>query len=237
MKFSEREEILRQREIRKEMLTRYRSRFIASTFVIILALLSSQLIHKKTPDIPQPTQHDIKIAKELTTIEGREAAIDKKYDTAKIIAERTYGKDIISVFEVDYLYSFCVFEALENGYWMEYCGNLFPKTQIVKGTVPLGDNTDEYDIYLKGDTPYTRLVSTWGHIKNIPNIKKNKMFILMKTVSALQKMIFGALAISIPKSKPMMPRATNTFWMAAAYSKHFLVLSSILFYNKRYEKF
>lgn len=165
MKFSEREEILRQREIRKEMLTRYRSRFIASTFVIILALLSSQLIHKKTPDIPQPTQHDIKIAKELTTIEGREAAIDKKYDTAKIIAERTYGKDIISVFEVDYLYSFCVFEALENGYWMEYCGNLFPKTQIVKGTVPLGNNTDEYDIYLKGNTPYTRLVSTWTYKK------------------------------------------------------------------------
>ena len=110
MKFSEREEILQQREIRNEMYARYRGRFIASTLVIILALLSSQFIHKKAPDIAQPTQHDIEIAKDLTTIDGRESAIDKKYDTAKIIAERTYGKDIISIFEVDYMYSFCVFE-------------------------------------------------------------------------------------------------------------------------------
>ena len=157
MKFSEREEILQQREIRNEMYARYRGRFIASTLVIILALLSSQFIHKKAPDIAQPTQHDIEIAKDLTTIDGRESAIDKKYDTAKIIAERTHGKDIISVFEVDYMYSFCVFESIEDGYWMEYCGKLFPKTELVKGTVYLGDNTHEYDIYLQYENIYSRL--------------------------------------------------------------------------------
>ena len=160
MKFSEREEILQQREIRNEMYARYRGRFIASTIVIVLAILSSQFIHKKAPDIAQPTQHDIEIAEELTTLDGRETAIDKKYNSAKIIAERTHGKDIISVFEVDYMYSFCVFESIEDGYWMEYCGKLFPKTELVKGTVYLGDNTHKYDVYLQGDTPYTRLLVT-----------------------------------------------------------------------------
>ena len=175
MKFSEREEILQQREIRNEMYARYRGRFIASTLVIILALLSSQFIHKKAPDIAQPTQHDIEIAKDLTTIDGRENAIDKKYDTAKIIAERTYGKDIISVFEVDYMYSFCVFEALENGYWMEYCGKLFPKTELVKGTVYLGDNTHEYDIYLQYENIYSRLLVTQTNKKYTKHKEKQNI--------------------------------------------------------------
>ena len=175
MKFSEREEILQQREIRNEMYARYRGRFIASTLVIILALLSSQFIHKKAPDIAQPTQHDIEIAKDLTTIDGRESAIDKKYDTAKIIAERTYGKDIISIFEVDYMYSFCVFEVLEDGYWMEYCGKLFPKTELVKGTVYLGDNTSEYDVYLRGNTPYTYLLIDRVNLTQPHNVQQEKL--------------------------------------------------------------
>ena len=175
MKFSEREEILQQREIRNKMYARYRGRFIASTFVIILALLSSQFIHKKAPNIAQPTQHDIEIAEDLTTIDGRETAIDKKYDTAKIIAERTYGKDIISVFEVDYMYSFCVFEALENGYWMEYCGKLFPKTELVKGTVYLGDNTHEYDIYLQYENIYSRLLVTQTNKKYTKHKEKQNI--------------------------------------------------------------
>ena len=175
MKFSEREEILQQREIRNEMYARYRGRFIASTLVIILALLSSQFIHKKAPDIVQPTQHDIEIAKDLTTIDGRETAIDKKYDTAKIIAERTYGKDIISVFEVDYMYSFCVFESIENGYWMEYCGELFPKTELVKGTVYLGDNTSEYDVYLQGNSPYTYLLIDRVNMTQPHNVQQQKI--------------------------------------------------------------
>ena len=54
MKFSEREEILQQREIRNEMYARYRGRFIASTIVIILAILSSQFIHKKHPTPHNP---------------------------------------------------------------------------------------------------------------------------------------------------------------------------------------
>ena len=175
MKFSEREEILQQREIRNEMYTRYRGRFIASTLVIILALLSSQFIHKKAPDIAQPTQHDIEIAEDLTTIDGRETAIDKKYDGAKIIRERTYGKDIISVFEVDYMYSFCVFEALEDGYWMEYCGKLFPKTELVKGTVYLGDNTHEYDIYLQYENIYSRLLVTQTNRKYTKHKEKQNI--------------------------------------------------------------
>jgi hypothetical protein len=175
MKFSEREEILQQREIRNEMYARYRGRFIASTIVIILAILSSQFIHKKVPDIAQPTQHDIEIAEELTTLDGRETAIDKKYNSAKIIAERTYGKDIISVFEVDYMYSFCVFEALEDGYWLEYCGKLFPKTELVKGTVYLGDNTHEYDIYLQYENIYSRLLVTQTNKKYTKHKEKQNI--------------------------------------------------------------
>ena len=175
MKFSEREEIIQQREIRNKMYARYRGRFIASTFVIILALLFSQFIHKKAPNIAQPTQHDIEIAEDLTTIDGRETAIDKKYDTAKIIAERTYGKDIISVFEVDYMYSFCVFEALEDGYWLEYCGKLFPKTELVKGTVYLGDNTHEYDIYLQYENIYSRLLVTQTNRKYTKHKEKQNI--------------------------------------------------------------
>ena len=175
MKFSERKEILQQREIRNEMYARYRGRFIASTIVIILAILSSQFIHKKAPDIAQPTQHDIEIAEEMTTIDGRETAIDKKYDGAKIIRERTYGKDIISVFEVDYMYSFCVFEALEDGYWLEYCGKLFPKTELVKGTVYLGDNTHEYDIYLQYENIYSHLLVTQTNKKYTKHKEKQNI--------------------------------------------------------------
>ena len=46
---------------------------------------------------------------------------------------------------------------MEDGYWLEYCGNLFPKTEIVKGTVYLGDNTGEYDIYLQYENTYSHL--------------------------------------------------------------------------------
>ncbi|MBQ9091314.1 MAG: hypothetical protein IJY52_03475, partial [Anaerotignum sp.] len=61
---------------------------------------------------------------------------------------------------VDYMHSFCVFEAIENGYWLEYYGNLFPKTDMVKGTVYLGDNTHEYDIYLQNENLYSHLLVT-----------------------------------------------------------------------------
>lgn len=160
MKFSEREEILEQRQIRKEMYTRHLTKFAGTTAIAVILFLSHVFSDSKNTEIPQPSTSDHEISETLTTLEGREFIIDEKYDGAKIIAEKPYGKDIISVFEVGYMYSFCVFEAIENGYWMEYCGNLFPKTELVKGTVLLGDNTHEYDIYLQGDTPYTRLLVT-----------------------------------------------------------------------------
>lgn len=135
-------------------------KFATSTAVIVLLLLSHFFSDGTKKEPPTPTQDTVTAANTLNTIVGRKIAIDEKYHGAKIIKERTYGKDIISVFTVDDRYSFCVFEALEDGYWMEYCGNLFPKTELVKGTVYLGDNTHEYDIYLQHETNYSHLLVT-----------------------------------------------------------------------------
>ncbi|WP_458406699.1 hypothetical protein [Anaerotignum sp.] len=160
MKLSDREDMLEQKQIRNHMYHRYLARFAGATAVAAILFLTNMSSCGKESKIPAPSQHNIEIAETLLTVEGRETAIDEKYDGAKIIAEKTYGNDIISVFEVGYMHSFCVFESIEDGYWMEYCGDLFPKTDLVKGTVYLGDNTHEYDVYLKGDTPYTRLLVT-----------------------------------------------------------------------------
>ena len=173
MKFSEREEILEQRQIRKEMYTRHLTRFAGTTAIAVILFLSHVFSDSKNTEIPQPSPSDHKISETLTTLEGREFIIDEKYDGAKIIAEKPYGKDIISVFEVGYMYSFCVFEAIENGYWMEYCGNLFPKTELVKGTVYLGDNTHEYDIYLQYENIYSRLLVTQTN-KKYPKHKEKQ---------------------------------------------------------------
>ena len=157
MRLSDRKEIIEQKQIRYHMYHRYLSRFAGATAIAVILFLSHVFSGSKAPETPAPSQNDIAIATTLTTLEGRESAIEKKYDTASIIAERTYGKDIISVFEVGYMYSFCVFEAMEDGYWMEYCGSLFPKTELVKGTVYLGDNTSKYDIYLQYENIYSHL--------------------------------------------------------------------------------
>lgn len=148
------ENIRKDRENRAYLHNRYHARFLVSTIAMILVGIVLFLNQGKMTEKPEPTQHDLEIAENLTTIEGREFSIAKEYDGAKIIAEKTFGNDIISVFEVDAQHSFCVFEATEDGYWQEYCGNLFPKTDLVKGTVYLGDNSHEYDIYLQGTDAY-----------------------------------------------------------------------------------
>ena len=154
------ENIRKDKDNRTYLHNYYHTRFLVGTVAMILVIIICFFNSSKEPEIATPSSHDYEIAHTLTTIEGRETILDEKYDNAKIIKESTYGKDIISIFEVDYMYSFCVFEAIEDGYWMEYCGKLFPKTELVKGTVYLGDNTHKYDIYLQGDTPYTRLLVT-----------------------------------------------------------------------------
>ncbi|MBR5793970.1 MAG: hypothetical protein IKY28_04815 [Anaerotignum sp.] len=175
MKFPEREEILEQRQIRNHMYNRYLTRFVGTTAIAIVLFLSHVFSSGKTTEIPTPSPEDYEIAHTLTTIEGRETILDEKYDNAKIIKESTYGKDIISVFEVDYMYSFCVFEAIEDGYWMEYCGKPFPKTELVKGTVSLGDNTSEYDVYLQGNTPYTYLLIDRVNMTQPHNVQQQKI--------------------------------------------------------------
>ena len=160
------ENIRKDRENRAYLHNYYHLRFLTGTIGMILVIAICFFNARKVPEIPSPSPHDYEIAHTLTTIEGRETAVDEKYDGAKIIRERTYGKDIISVFEVDYMYSFCVFEALEDGYWLEYCGDLFPKTELVKGTIYLGDNTHEYDIYLQYENIYSHLVATRTYKKH-----------------------------------------------------------------------
>ena len=157
MKFSERKEILEEIELQKEIkqsyIRKYIRKFVLFGFAIIIGIASQA----RKEDLTTPSKDDIAISTTLATLEGRETAIAQKYNGAEITRERTYGKDIISVFEVGDQYSFSVFEAIEDGYWMEYCGSLFPKTEIVKGTVYLGDNTSKYDIYLQYENIYSHL--------------------------------------------------------------------------------
>lgn len=157
MNFSERKEILEEIDLQKEMKQRYFRKYIRKFTLIGFAIIVGIASQVRKESLTTPSQDDIAISATLTTIEGRESAIAETYDGAKITRESTYGKDIISIFEVEDTYSFCVFEALEGGYWLEYCGNLFPKTEIIKGTVYLGDNTSKYDIYLQYENTYSHL--------------------------------------------------------------------------------
>lgn len=173
MKFSERKEVLEEIEIQKELKQSYLRKYIFKIAILVLALIIGVTYRGKKADFPTPSSDDIAMAGDLTTIEGRECAIAEKYSGAKITRERTYGKDIISVFETEDMYSFCVFEALDDGYWLEYCGDLFPKTELVKGTVYLGDNTHEYDIYLQYENIYSRLLVTQTN-KKYPKHKEKQ---------------------------------------------------------------
>ena len=175
MKFSEREEILEEIELQKEIkqsyIRKYIRKFVLLGFAIIIAIASQA----RKEDLTTPSQDDIAVSTTLTTLEGRENAIAEKHNGAEITRERTYGKDIISVFEVGDQYSFCVFESIENGYWMEYCGKLFPKTELIKGTVYLGDNTHEYDIYLQYENIYSRLLVTQTNRKYTKHKEKQNI--------------------------------------------------------------
>ena len=173
MKFSERKEVLEEIEIQKELKQSYLRKYIFKFAILVLALIIGVTYRGKKADFPTPSSDDIAMAGDLTTIEGREAAIAEKYNGVKITRERTYGKDIISIFEVGDQYSFCVFEAIGDGYWLEYCGDLFPKTELVKGTVYLGDNTHEYDIYLQYENIYSRLLVTQTN-KKYPKHKEKQ---------------------------------------------------------------
>lgn len=175
MKFSERKEVLEEIEIQKELKQSYLRKYIFKFAILVLALIIGVTYRGKKADFPTPSSDDIAMAGDLTTIEGRECAIAEKYSGAKITRERTYGKDIISVFETEDMYSFCVFEALDDGYWLEYCGDLFPKTELVKGTVYLDDNTHEYDIYLQYENIYSRLLVTQTNRKYTKHKEKQNI--------------------------------------------------------------
>lgn len=152
------ENIRKDRENRAYLHHRYHTRFLVCTAAMIVVSILCFLNQGKMPEKPEPTQHDLEIAAELATVDGREASIAEKYSDAKIISESTFGKDAITVFEVGDEHSFCIFEATDTGYWQKYCGNLFAKTGLLKGTVYLGDNTHQYDIYLQGTDTYAYLV-------------------------------------------------------------------------------
>ena len=181
------ENIRKDRGYRAHLHNYYHSRFLVGTVAMILVIIICFFNSQKEPEIARPSSHDYEIANTLITIEGREVAINERYDTAKIIAESTFGKDIITVFEVGYMHSFCVFETLENGYWMEYCGSLFPKTDIVKGTVSLVDNSNEYDIYLQNDNTYTHLLIDRVNMTHPHNVQQEKI-IFDKNGIALMKL-------------------------------------------------
>ena len=157
MKFSERKETIEQIELQKEMKQRYIRKYIRKFLLLGFAIIVGIASQARKEALTTPSQDDIAVAATITTLEDRETAINETYEGAKVIRERTYGKDIISVFEIGDTYSFCVFEALDDGYWMEYCGDLFPKTELVKGTVYLGDDTSKYDIYLQYENTYSHL--------------------------------------------------------------------------------
>ncbi len=152
------EQIRKDRENRAYLRNHYHTRFLIGTAAMVIVGILCFLTQGKTPEKPEPTQHDLEIAETLATTEGREASIAKMYPDAKIIAEKDIGSNIISVFEVGEQHSFCVFESTETGYWQEYCGNLFPNESLVRGTAYLKGNTCEYDIYLLGSEKYVSLL-------------------------------------------------------------------------------
>ncbi|MCI5678450.1 MAG: hypothetical protein MR278_00440 [Bacteroidales bacterium] len=152
------EQIRKDRENKAYLRNHYHTRFLIGTTAMVIVGIMCFLNQGKAPEKPEPTQHDLEIAESLATTEGREAFIAEKYSNAKIISESTFGKDIITVFEVGDEHSFCVFEATDTGYWQEYCGNLFPNESLVRGTAFLKDNTFEYDIYLLGSEKYVSLL-------------------------------------------------------------------------------
>lgn len=152
------EQIRKDRENRAYLRNHYHTRFLVGTAAMVIVGILCFLTQGKTPEKPEPTQHDLEIAETLATTEGREASIAKMYPDAKIIAEKDIGSNIISVFEVGEQHSFCVFESTETGYWQEYCGNLFPNESLVRGTAYLKGNTCEYDIYLLGSEKYVSLL-------------------------------------------------------------------------------
>ncbi len=159
MKFSEKEEYQKQRAAQVQMHNRHTGNFILIT-ILAIVLFFSNMIYKKLsekPEQPSPSQHDLEIAETLTTTEGRKALLSETYSNVEITGETTFGKDIITVFSVGGNHSFCVFEAIDEGYWQEYCGKLLPKTDLIKGSVPLGDNTHVYDIYLNSIDNYAYL--------------------------------------------------------------------------------
>ena len=180
------ETIKKDRENRAYLQNRYHTRFLVGTVAMLLVIMNIVFSNEKTAEKNTPSQNDLRIAATLTTIETRENTINEKYDGAKITRERTCGKDIVSVFEVDDMYSFCVFEAIEEGYWMEYCGNLFPKTQIVKGTVYLGDNNHEYDIYLQNDNTYTSLLIDRVNMQAPHNTQQEKIHFDEKGIAIME---------------------------------------------------
>lgn len=152
---------LSQEQYGKERLYRHhRTNFVAGSILILFFLFSQFSFCGTEKEPPTPTQKDIQYASNLTTVEGRTFSIGKTYADAKIIAERTLNGEIISVYEVGNQYSFAVFEPLKDGYWQEYQGELFSKTDLVRGTVPIGEDDRLYDIYLLGTDDYTSLQVT-----------------------------------------------------------------------------
>ena len=150
------ENMQKDRENRAYLHYGYRLKFLIGTIAMILVFIICMKNESKMPEQPTPTPHDYEIAQTLNTLEGRETVIGQKYYTAKIISESTYGTDIISIFEVDNMRSFYVFEPIENGYWQKYCGTPFSKDSLVKGSVYLGDTY--CDIYLKSTDAYDSLL-------------------------------------------------------------------------------
>lgn len=169
------ENIRKDRENQAWLHNRYKSRFLVGTIAMVLFGAHLFFSNHQSIKVPQPTQQDIESAATLTSLEGREDIISEKHDGAKIIAERVFDKDIISVFELDNMYSFAVFESLKSGYWMEYCGSLFPKTELVKATVFLGDNTHAYDIYLQYADTYESLSITRTHHVSPYNVQQENI--------------------------------------------------------------
>lgn len=111
------EGIRKDRENQAFLHRHYHIRFLVSTAAMIIVGIFIFMNQGKMPENPEPTQNDLEISARLATAEGRKTSITEMHSTAKIISESTYGKDIITMFEVGDAHSFCVFEPTDTGYW------------------------------------------------------------------------------------------------------------------------
>ena len=190
MKFSERKEIAEKRQLQKELLHHSLQRHLRKIIFLVIALIAGMTVHEKREVPPAPAPDTIAAADTLATIEGRRKDIALNYPDAKIIAESKRTEGIVSVFETKMQHSFAIYGPAESpapGYeWTcYYYGALFPKEDMVRGTIALPGAAEEYEVYLLGKTKYDSLEITRTDV-SASRLQQERIYFDEAGIAALQ---------------------------------------------------